>query len=525
MPLIDDIAVVPYSAKKGTAQIPPSTTFAADLMTAMAQLLVACGWNLLDTLPASNVIEYPFGFAFAPGTGSGVQGCTGNWLVINTPTVSYRFSSYSPGWTTVPGPCIFFQLGTTPAASLANLALAISTYTPYNAVLTVSPTLLITITAKVAGPDRNFDTIAADGRYGVTSGLTAGGGYVVQSVGTSPYAVTVTGQLVGVNTEGVQFDFAIGPTTPTDLVGTVTYKLATNGANPYTVVANPYSFAAFDGSSIQNSLAVFAPCIPTAEGFTAAYCVFVVGPGNLTDRLMWGGGALGQADSISLDAAPITLADTLRGPGVLSLRVGGLPAFTLNGQPLLTAAYAMMAPSYSGTPGIVGKLWDCAVLTNTLEIGGTFENGGRTYICIAAQDGTNTNTNSSLLFCMNDNGQPNAGANGSGGGTGTGGSGSGGGSSPVNPTAPPASGNGSLTGKCSDPTGGTTITWNSGDRFSPSMVGQTLTISLPTGSVIPYVTDSVTNDKPIVASFVNATAITVPNPLNSAFDGALYTSP
>lgn len=528
MPLIDNIAVVPFSAKKGVVKVDPSPTFSADLIGATVDHLVACGWNLLSAIAASNVIEYPFGFAFAPGSSSGVQGCSGNWLVINTPGVSYRFSSFSPGWTTIAGSCIFFELGLSPAASLANLALAITATTPYNAVLTVSPTLLITITAKVPGPGRNFDTVAGDGRYGVTSGLTAGGGYVVQSVGTSPYTVTLTGQLVGVNTQGAQFDFAIGPTTPTNLVGTVTYKLGTTGGSPYTVVANPYSFAMFDGQNIQESLAVFAPCIPTAEDFTAAYCVFVVGPGNLTDRLMWGGGALGQPDSIALDGSPITLADTLRGPGVLCLRSGvggGAPAITLNGQPLLTAAYAMMAASYSGTPAIVGKLWDCMVLTKALEVGATFQNSGRTYTCLASDSGALGNTPASLLFCTDDNGQPNAGAGGSGGGTGTGGGGSGGGSSPVNPTAPAGSGNGSLTGTCSDPSGGTTVTLNSGDHFTAAMVGQTLTISLPTGSVVPYVTDSVTNDKPIVASFVNATAITVANPLNSAFDGAPYTCP
>jgi hypothetical protein len=39
------------------------------------------------------------------------------------------------------------------------------------------------------------------------------------------------------------------------------------------------------------------------------------------------------------------------------------------------------------------------------------------------------------------------------------------------------------------------------------------------------VTDSVTNAKPLIASFVNSTTVTVPNILNSGFQGLSFTSP
>jgi hypothetical protein len=518
-PLIDNLATVPYSTKKGAVRVLPSGTFSADLINALAQFLPFCGWTLANILTPTCIISYPFGFTFAPGSGSGIQGCSGNWVVINTPTKSYRFSSYSPGWTTSPGNCIFFELGSTPALSLASLCAAITAYTPYTATLTGSgPAYVVTLTANLPGPTRNFDTVAADGRYGITSGLVTGGGFTLDSVGSSPYSVDLIGDLVGVNTQGVRFNFILGPSLSS---GPANFVIETDGSSAMNVVADPYSFALWDEGNNNNSIASFAPCVPTSEGFSAAYCVFVIGPGNLTFQLMWQGSRIGQPCSVALNRSPISLADSLRGPQVCVPRVGGFPGLTLDNQPLTTAAFAMMADNFGATPAVVGKLWDCIVQTQTATLGSTIVFGGRTFVCISSQAGSGVSS-ASLFFCINDSGQPSGGT---GPPTNTGGSGPGGGTSPVNPGAPPGSGNGSLSGTCTDTNGGTTIEWASGDLFTSAMVGQTITLLLPVGSVLPFVTDSVTNAKPLIASFVNSTTVTVPNTLNSGFQGLSFTSP
>lgn len=400
MGLIDNIGAVPFSASKAFSSVITQPKFSAWTIEMVKDTLVSAGWTLSSSLPATTTISYPTGFPSFAGTGSGVVGCGGNALVITTATRSFRFCPYVAGQSPngAGGPCIQFALGTSPSASLTNLCGAISTTPglPYTATLTTSPELVITLTANTAGPFSNFDTVVADGRFGTTNGTILGGGYVLASTGPSPYSFAIYGQ-VGVDEQGIQFDFTMGPSGHT---GICSYYLGTNGVIEYNVAANPYSFALFDGVTSLRSIASFAPDVLTSEGFTSAYCVFVVGPNGLTDRLLWQG-----ISSISLDAAPITLGDSLRGPQALLLRAGGVPAVTLNGQPLLTAAYAMMAPDYTSAPSVVGKLWDCQVVTKTLDVGGTYQTGGRNYVVIASQDGTNAYTPASLLFCVDDNGQ------------------------------------------------------------------------------------------------------------------------
>jgi len=527
MPLIDNIGVVPYSAKKGSSKVRSQPMFASAIIEALKTQLVACGWTLAEAIPASATIEYPLGFPFSLG-GSGLVGCGGTTVIITTPFAQFRYCPYQPGQTPVGIGCFQFALGATGIDSLANLCTVISATSPYNATLNLAGNV-ITLTSKIVGPFSNFDLVSADGRFGVTGGNIDGGGYTLESVGSSPYSVNLLGTFgIGIPPPMVvQMNFTLGPS---GTQGTVSYNLGI-GASEYTVVANPYSFAIFDGVDPFNSLAAFAPCVPTSEGFTEAYCAFVVGPANLTDQLMWGGGPEGQPSTNSLDASPATFADNRRGPGVLCLRATpGFPAFTLNGQPVVIAAYAMLAASRSVEPTVVGKLWDCLVLSNTMVVGGQFETGGRTFLCIASQDGTSGKSPASLLFCIDDNGQPNSGLDGSGGSTDTGGSGAGGGDSPSNPTAPPGSGNGSFTGTCtcSGSPNNHTVSWASGDKFDPSMAGQTLTITL-FGLVHPWVSAGGSGDAtgtlPVIASVVSPTVLTTTEDLNSSFDGAPYTSP
>ncbi len=173
----------------------------------------------------------------------------------------------SPGQTPVGVGCFMFPYGPTGADSLANLCLAISFSSPYYATLAASGGVLqITFTAKVTGPFSNYDTVTPDGRYGVGGGATFGGGYSLESVGPSPYSVTLTGIFGFFSEPTVQFDFTLGPTGSARTVG---YALGTVGVSRYTIVANPYSFAMFSGTDAIHSIAAFAPCVPTAEGFTA----------------------------------------------------------------------------------------------------------------------------------------------------------------------------------------------------------------------------------------------------------------
>lgn len=522
MPLIDDISVVPYSTKKSMVTV--LTLASWNVIQSIANQLVACGWDLDSSTPASIIISYPLGFPSSLG-GSGTVGCGGNWIVITTSTATYRYCAYEPGQSPAPNGCFMFAYGGTGYASVVNLAAAISlSLAPYTATVTTPGGILtLTLTADVTGPFSNFDQIAADGRFGVTSGFTSGGGYTLSSVGTSPYTVSIT-SVFGAGfpqPELIQFTFSIGPS---GMIGSVSYTIPAAVAQYY-IVGNPYSFAVFDGITPDNSIAAFAPCIPAAEGFTGAYCVFIVGPSNLTYQLMWQGGPEGQPCTNSLDNYPVTFADSTRGPGVLVLRAGNQAALTLANQPIITAAYSFLSGSFSGAPSITGKLWDCVVTSQVLPIGSTLQYVMRDFVCIASQSGLSGATPASLLFCINDNGQPSAGLGNSGGSTNTGGAGPGGGSSPSNPSAPPGSGNGAVTGTCTDTSGGTTIEWSSGEQFSSSVVGQTIHIALPTGSVFPYVLDSVTNAIPVISSFINVTAISVPNSLSSSFDSAAFTIP
>ncbi len=529
MPLIDDISVVPYSTKKGVSQVRSTgSRFSAAIIEALKEQLVACGWNLTGSQGAVGTVSYPTGCPYTAGTGTGLVGCSGTWVAITTPFAVYRYCSYVPGQTPVGVGCFQFPLGTTPAGSLANMCTVISATSPYIATLqTIGGILVVVLTAKLLGPSGNFDAISADGRFGVGSENTSGGGYTLSSVGTSPYSVTMTG-IFGFGTEeDVLFSFTLGPSGHT---GPAAYALGTSGVSDYTIVANPYSFAIFNGTDALHSLAAFAPCIPTAEGFTGAYCVFIVGPYNLPNQLMWRGGPGDQPCTVSLDAAPITAADNRRNPQVLSLRAEVFPSVTLNGQPLITAAYAMMSGTHAGEPTVVGKLWDCMVLTSPMQIGATLQTFGREYVCIASQPVSGGNTPSSLLFCIDDHGQPDAGLGNSGGSTDTGGSGAGGGTSPSNPTAPPGSGNGSFSGSCTA-TGvpdDYTVNWASGDKFTSAMVGQTLTVTL-FGLAHPWVSAGGSGDAtgtlPVVSSVTSPTVLKTTQTLNSSFYGAPYTCP
>lgn len=410
MPLIDDIGAVPFSTQKQFTTVKsepaPGSTFCGDTIEALRTALLAAGWNQLQALRPAGRIVYPFGFPATSAMGSGVVGCGASWVVITTALKSYRYSSYILGQSTSGGDCSQFPLASTPGGSLANLAMAITLTSPYTATLTLQPdgiTYVIDLVAKVAGPPSNYDSVVGDGRFGIGSGAIVGGGYQFESVGSSYYQVTITGQIGVAGEQVIGFGVNLGPGGSTQ---TVSYFVGTNSVAEFSIAANPYSFAMFDGVNPVHSIAVLSPDISTAEGFTSAYAVAIVGPGNLTSEIMWDGNT--GPTTTSLDGFPSTFGDDFDGPGVLCLRgMAGIPLYTLDGRPLSIAAYLFMGagPLRAGhSPFVIGKLWDCAVITDAVEVGGFYTLGGRAWVCIASQNGSGSRARASLLFCINDNG-------------------------------------------------------------------------------------------------------------------------
>jgi hypothetical protein len=534
MPLIDQIGVTPYSTKKQfvTVENAADGYFVADVINQFSTTLQACGWNLVSSIPPSATISYPTGYVGFTGTGSGSVGCSAYVLTIETLTDIYYFCSYAPGQTPVPRGCIMFELGSDGYHSLESLCAAVNSVTNsagqqlFNASVAMAGpiTLVVTVQAVLYGPDFNYVIVLGDGRFGVSSGQMLGGGYAFQSVGSSVYTVEITGSVGTGNQQVIVFQVTAAPSTVA--ATTVQYTIpGTNGS--YQIIANPYCFSIFDVNTTE-SLGVFSPCIPSAEGFDSAYCVVVAPPSQQFNEILWDGFFIPAAAALD---APITAwgANT-SGPGTLALRSnpGGLPLYSLSTQPLSTAAYLFTAASVFGEPYVIGKFWDCIVIHAAMTVGSTYVNGSRNYVVIASQDGSGAKTQASLLFCFDDNGQPTAGQGGSGGTTGTGGSGTGGGTSPVNPTGPPASGNGSFTGTCTSNGGTNVVEWVSGNQFTSAMVGQTITITLAYtyhGWVSAGGGGDADGTKPVIASIVNSTTLTTTENLNSAFDSAPYTVP
>lgn len=406
-PLIEDIGLVPYSTAKQMAKIfnkpTVARTFTADIIDGLKDAMVASNWTLNSTTRAKATISYPTGFPFFAGTVTGDCGCSAVSVIIRTLAGDFTFCPCAAGSTLSGATCNQFYLGTNPFDSLTNLATAISLKSPYIAtlVLTSGGFYVIELEAKIAGPQPNYNRVIADGRFGVSSGLTVGGGYILESTASSDYTVTIGGGLGVAEEQGVQFDCLIGPS---GSEGTASYYLGTSGVGSYIIAADPSAFAILDAVSALHSFACFSPQIDTAQGFTAAYAVAVIGPNNLTTQLMWEG--FSSPTSVSLDGPPWTGGDIKAGPGVLCLRsyAGGIPLVGLDGRPLATAAYLFMGQGPGGTGAAVGKLWDCIVLNDFLVVGSTYQNLGRSYLVIAANDGAGGRSRGSLLFCINDNG-------------------------------------------------------------------------------------------------------------------------
>src|ERR1035441_3583528 len=268
MPLIDDIGAIPFSAKKQTITVKnygtPAFTFSAAIIESIAGLCAECDWTIVQGRSASTVIYYPTGFPSFPGFTSGACGCAGNTVTIVTPMAAYGYSPYVAGQTPVGTTCHQYPLGTTALGSLENLALAISGTSPYNAAAfaLLAGGYIITLEAKTTGPANNYDQVLVDGRFGTTNGNTMGGGYILQSNGSSVYQVTITGQYGFGSSHVVEIDVSMtgGPG------GVVSYSIDGQRSEEHLIVANPFSFALFDGVGAQD-FAVFSPTSSAAEGF------------------------------------------------------------------------------------------------------------------------------------------------------------------------------------------------------------------------------------------------------------------
>lgn len=383
--LIDPMSVA-YSPARGQKVVDADQ---ASIINGFKSLLPAVGWTKTANLKATATVSYPTGFPFVDGgtiTPKRTVGCQA------TPFLSVAgvgFQLYDPGRETPPGlaSCIFVPMDVTAGGSIANLATAVSTGTDFNAtVITLSATsYVLALEAKTGGPEWNFLHVAGDGRWGTIAsdaGNTVGGGYTFESAPeASVYQVSITGVLSVFGQLSFVFTLDGGP---------AQYILATN---QYRLVANGYGFLM--QSPDKDGIFCMAPAKPAGEGFDdAAYAVFVLGPGTFRDATYWYGH--GGPITTALDTAATTFSNTGGWPRLLALRAPGPPLFTPAGKPVIIAAYVMFGTGPLSGASVVGKLWDCAVVSDVITHGATID--GQPFVTVSSQDGASGQTASSLLM-------------------------------------------------------------------------------------------------------------------------------
>jgi hypothetical protein len=321
-----------------------------------------------------------------------------------------------------------FELGLTSAASLANLAAAIvvgRSGVPFTGSTDGSALIL---TSQLAGPIGNGITGSADGRISTASGfISGGGGYQFRSVQgldgigqihTTQYDAFITGEGSATpNSVKIQFKFRL--TTGVGTYQDITYFLDTEGvywnhsglskysknssAEPqypitgYTILANPYSFAAFDGSedaghpwARRTSIFACAPYVPTDEGFVGNQKAFFVASTGVRSKTWYVSGAA------QLNAAPYTVVDTRSYIRLLALRSPGSALLGTNNAPISTNAWVMFGRNALDQQVVVGKLWDCAIVGD--QVGGGLILDGKQFTRVSQIGGSGNRTPSSLVF-------------------------------------------------------------------------------------------------------------------------------
>lgn len=388
------------------------------LIVSWSNLLESCGWTTTDTISAVGSVTYPLG---APVT-AGVDIIPKTVVGCNTPpgilTIgNQEYSLYDP-FVQIPGSttdCHFVEMGLTAADTLGNLVDAINTDAVWFAVLVhvTGVNYRIDVTATTGGP--LFNEIKMDGNIITGSTITYGGGYRMVSANdtsSTQFAVTLTCANRGGAGDDylnglLKFDFEINGTVKTfqllnNLQGTKGFfgALGVGAVLQYTITACPYGFAIFDlphdtnPSSFRTiSLFCMAPYFPTtdvpdSETFVPGYAVFVIGPNQIGGSPEWHNGP----STMALDDNAFDTFSSNPTARLLSLRAPLFPLYTIFGVPIFLCPYVMFGsrPTNSDHAWVVGKLWDCALVTDYVAEGADLD--GKDFLAIGHSDGSGAKT-------------------------------------------------------------------------------------------------------------------------------------
>jgi hypothetical protein len=427
MSLIDAMDIKHSGLARSTVVVGPNQErFIVD----WTNLLLSAGWTLAEGLHAQGTITYPLGFPITDGVTilpKTVVGCSAPPGILTIAGQQYSFyDSFKqiPGSTTA---CIFVEEGLDNAGSLANLIAAVNLSGIWFAVGThvSGVNYRVDFTATITGPLLNEETIDGNAVTGATQ--TWGGGYRLQSSSSSNSAVYRCATYAA-NRNGAGDDYLNG-----DLVfeftingDTVIYQLLNDiqgtlgdmgslgvGAVPqYTIVANPFGFCVFDvphntTSHIFRFISIFAMApyfpvageVPAGEVFVPAYAVFVLGPNTVGGSPAWGG-----SSTMSLDAPPFQHVDKNPAARALCYQSLSNPLLTVYGVPMFYGPYVQFGsdPTNSDPAWVVGKLWDCAIVTDFVAIGAGLDH--KDFLAIGSSSGAGAQTVGSFLMASGTSG-------------------------------------------------------------------------------------------------------------------------
>jgi hypothetical protein len=379
-------------------------------------LLLSAGWTLVEGLHAQGTLTYPLGFPITDGVTvlpKTVIGCSAPPGILTIAGQQYSFYDpfkQIPGSTTA---CIFVEEGLDNAGSLANLVAAVNLSGVWFAVGThiSGVNYRIDFTATITGPLLNEETLSGNAVTGSTQ--TWGGGYRLQSSSSSNSAVyrcaTYAANRNGAGDDylngDIVFEFTInGDTIVYQLLNDVQGTLGDMGAlgvgpvPQYTIVANPFGFCVFDlphnpTSHIFRLISLFAMApyfpvageVPAGEVFVPAYAVFVLGPNTVGGSPAWN---FQGPSTMSLDAPPFQRVDKNPAARALGYQSLSLPLLTVYGVPMFYGPYVQFGSGSTNTDPawVVGKLWDCAIVTDYVATGAGLD--GKDFLAIGGSDGS-----------------------------------------------------------------------------------------------------------------------------------------
>jgi hypothetical protein len=506
--LIDPISIHYSNAVAHTVVTNPTQI---RFIHAWRDLLVSVGWTEVQGIRAKGSITFPLGAPITRGVTvlpKTVIGCNAfpGFLAIG----DQSFTLYDP-FTEIPASlvtCEMVEMGLTFGATLQNVTDAITATTPWDAVLVVNSTVSFTInlTAKIGGPDFNYVNILASG---FASGIerTSGGGYRLESApGAAVYQCAVTdadtaGAIDNYLAGNLLFDFTLnGQHMRYQLLdasqGTRGFmgQLGVGGVGEYTIIANPYGFAVFDQprnvtTRQFRAVSIFAMApyfpgseVPPTEQFVDAYAVFIVGPNQIGGPSSWNNPYMAPS-SMCLDGSPFTAGGYSPCARLLAYRSPGPPLRTPKNVPLTTGCYVMFGSSVASIGWVVGKLWDCALVSDTLTAGAIID--GRKFLVLGGSDGSGGLTQCTLLMACGEEYTD----------------------IPAPPLPPPPPLAAPKTGTVN--LFGDGVTWLSGDVFTADMEGKPITIG---------------GESYVVLAFVDSTHLTLTQAKTIAA-GATYSAP